>query len=238
MHTAGSRLKGKLESGHTVIVANADYPSAALVEFLGRPELGLDAVMIDTEQGSADIESIEQMARAARLTNLCSLVRVFSSEPWVIERLLFRGVDGIVAPRINSADAARSVVDSVRYCFPDDYQSKVIVIQIESAAAYEDLDAFLAVDGIDVFFVGPVDLAKSMGHKGDYSHPEVERAIDDILRRTRSAQKTAGMMVRPSDTRSWDGEGARFLYFHVNDWIRLGARSFPLRRPAPLASET
>jgi 2-keto-3-deoxy-L-rhamnonate aldolase RhmA len=224
---SAASFKEKLRAGEAVRVINPDYPSGALVEFLGRPGLGVDAVMIDTEQGSADVESVEDMARAARLNGLCSLVRVFSPEPWVIERLMFRGVDGIVVPRIDAAAGARAVVEAVRYCFPRDADAKVIVLQIESVAAHRALDELLAIDGIDAYFVGPVDLAKSMGCRGDTAAPEVQRAIEDILARTRKAGRAAGPMVKPADERSWQAAGAQLLYFHVNDWLALGAKTFP-----------
>ncbi|MBU1442137.1 MAG: 2,4-dihydroxyhept-2-ene-1,7-dioic acid aldolase [Gammaproteobacteria bacterium] len=231
--TAGAAFKRKLQSGQPVSVINVDYANAALVEFLARPELRLDAVMLDAEQGSPDFESLENMARVARLAGLCVLVRIFSPEPWVIERMLLRGVDGIIVPRLDSAEQARAVVDGVRYCYPKDADDKVIVVQIESAAAHADLDAFLATEGIDAYFIGPVDLSRSMGHQGNYSVAPVQAAIDDILQRTRAAGRAAGTMVKPGDADQWVERGARFLYFHVNDWLQIGSRSFPL---APLAA--
>lgn len=224
----GSSFKMKLRDGRRVAVINADYASGALVEFLGSPQLGLDAVMLDTEQGSLDMQNVEEMARAARLNGLCVLVRLFSPEPWVIERMMLRGVDGIVVPRLESGRQAQEVVECVRYCFPRDFDTKVIVVQIETAAAHADLDAFLAVDGVDVFFIGPVDLSKSMGFAGDYSGSEVDGAIDDILKRAAAAGRVAGIFVTtPEDAAAWAARGVRFAYFHVNDWLRIGARSFP-----------
>jgi 4-hydroxy-2-oxoheptanedioate aldolase len=225
--SAGQRFKEKLRSGQSVAVINADYPSSALVEFLGKPELGIDAIMLDAEQGSLDIETIEEMARAARLNKLCVLVRLFSPEPWVIERLMLRGVDGIIVPRLDDARAAQQVVDTVRYCFPDDMDSKVIVIQIESKEAHQNLDAMLQVADVDTYFVGPVDLARSMGEKGNYHAPKVVAAIDDILQRINAAGQVGGTLVKPGDADQWQERGARFLYFHVNDWLRIGARDFP-----------
>ncbi len=223
----GIRFKEKLLEG-PVTVVNPDYPSPALVEHLGRPDLRLDAVMIDLEQGSTDIERLEDMARAARLAGLCSLARVFSPESWVIERVMLRGLDGIVAPRLETPEQFRQLVRDVRYCFPRDHDSKVVVAQVESRAAHERLDEILAVEGIDVFFIGPVDLSKSMGHAGDYSRPEVAAVIEDICRRANAARRKVGILVKPQDLQDWRRRGISFLYFHVNDWIGLGARDFPL----------
>lgn len=224
-------FRQKLRDGRPVAVINADYANAALVEFIAQPALGVDALMLDAEQGTPDFERIEDMARVARLAGLCVLVRVFSPEPWVIERMLLRGVDGLIVPRLDSAAQAQAVVDCLGYVFPDEGQDrKLLIVQVESAAAHADLDALLRVDEIDVFFVGPVDLSRSMGHGGNYSVQPVQAAIDDILQRTGAAGKVAGTMVKPGDAQQWQARGARFLYFHVNDWLRIGAQSFPLPR--------
>lgn len=217
-------FRRRLAAGEALTVVNPDYPSAGLVERLGR--LGLDAVMIDTEQGSPGVESVEHMARAARLAGLCALVRVGSPDPWVVERMLFRGVHGLVAPRLDTAAQARALVETVRYCFPDSWEERVTVVQVESRQAVEELDGFLAIDGIDAYFVGPVDLAKSLGHGGRYRHPDVLRAIDDVVRRVVAAGKAVGMLVTPEDVADWRRKGVGFLYFHVNDLLALGGRHF------------
>ncbi len=219
-----AQFKAKLLARQPVVVMNPDHPSASLVEFIGR--LGVDAVMIDTEQGSPDVESVEAMARAARVAGLCALVRVFSPDSWVIERYMGRGVHGIVVPRLDSAQDAQRVVEVVRYCFPDGTDDKTVVVQIESAAAVTDLDAFLAIDGIDCLFIGPVDLAKSLGHKGNYRKPEVMAVIEQALERIAKAGKAAGMMVKEEDVAHWRARGATFLYNHLNDYALMGARQF------------
>ena len=102
------RLRAKLDRDEPLLVVNADHPSASLVEVLARQPI--DAVFIDCEQGSPDVESVENMARAARLHRMASLVRVFDPKDWVLERYLLRGVDGVVAPRLDHAADARRVV--------------------------------------------------------------------------------------------------------------------------------
>ena len=217
-------FKERLTAGGPVIVMNPDHPSPSLVEFIGR--LGVDAVMIDTEQGSPDVESVENMARAAKVAGITALVRIFAPEPWVIERYLFRGVHGLVVPRLDTADQAREVVEAVRYCFPRHYEEKVVVVQIETAAAVADLDRFLAIEGIDCFFIGSVDLAKSLGHRADYHHPEVRAVLEDTVARIRAAGRAAGMMVKEGDVADWRRRGVAFHYTHLNEYAELGARAF------------
>jgi len=217
-------FKRHLAKGQAVTVVNPDHPSAGLVQFLGR--LPVDAVFIDCEQGSPDVETVEHMARAARLSGCASLVRLFSPEDWVIERFMGRGIDGIVVPRLETAEQAARTVEAVRYCFPDSHEDKIVVIQIETANALETLDAFLATDGIDVFFLGPVDLAKAYGHMGNYRHPAMIERINAAITRIRKAGKPAGMLVSHNDVRDYIGLGVQFLYTHANDFIQVGADAF------------
>ncbi|MEE8502569.1 MAG: aldolase/citrate lyase family protein [Kiloniellales bacterium] len=217
-------FKNKIQRGETVLVLNPDHPSPSMVQFMGG--LPIDAVWIDCEQGSADVETVENMARAARLAGLVSLVRVFSPEDWVIERFLFRGIDGLVVPRLDTAAQAQTVVDAVRYCFPKTHHEKLVVVQIESKSAIQDLAGFLRVAGIDVYMIGPVDLAKSLGFEGDFRQPEVQQAIDETISAIRAAGKTAGILVDRDNVRRYVDRGVGFLYAHANDFLAKGATDF------------
>ncbi len=217
-------LRARMQAGRPITVVNPDHPSPSLVEYLGR--LAVDAVFIDCEQGSPEVETVENMARAARLAGVASLVRVFAPEDWVIERYLGRGVDGIVVPRLTSAVEAERVVAAVRYCFPAGYRDKLVVVQIETREALEGLAGFLGVAGIDVYFIGPVDLAKSLGYGGEYRHPEVGRAIDQAIATIRAAGANPGMLVGRDDAPAYVEKGVRFLYTHANAFLARGADDF------------
>jgi 4-hydroxy-2-oxoheptanedioate aldolase len=219
-----TRFKEKLARAEHVIVVNADHPSPSLVERMGR--LPIDAVFIDCEQGSPDVESVENMARAARLARLTSLVRLFDHRDWVIERYMGRGVDGIVVPRIETAEQAAATVAAVRYCFPDTHAEKIVVVQIETRRALETLDDFLRVPGIDVLFLGPVDLAKSLGFAGDYHGEAMQRVLRDAIARIDRAGGVPGILVDRHSVAGWVRVGARFLYEHVDSFLASGAESF------------
>lgn len=214
-------LRDRLRQSTPSLVINVDHPSPSLVEFLG--SLPLEAVMFDTEQGSPDFESVENMARAARASGVCSLVRTFNGEPWAIERLLFRGVDGLVVPRCESLADVRKVVDAFRYCLPQGQEDKLLVVQLEHVDLVRDVSQLARIDGIDCVFIGPVDLSKSMGHRGQYKVPEVAAAIDQCLSVLRGAGVPVGMLVKPDDIGFWAAKGVSFLYAHANDFLALGA---------------
>ncbi len=217
-------FKDKLATGAAVLVVNPDHPSPSLVESLGR--LPIDAVWIDCEQGAADVETVENMARAARVAGLVSMVRIFAPEDWAIERYMFRGLDGLVVPRLDTAAQAQGVVGALRYCFPKSHQDKLLVVQIESRRAIQDLAGFLDVEGIDVYMIGPVDLAKSLGFEGDYRRPEVQAAIDETIATIRAAGKTAGILVDRDNVARYRDQGVQFLYAHANAFLSHGAHDF------------
>jgi 2-keto-3-deoxy-L-rhamnonate aldolase RhmA len=213
-------FKQRLRAGQTVTLVNPDHASAGLVAFVA--QLGVEAFMLDCEQGTPDFEDVEQMTRAARLHGAAALVRIPSPEPWTIERYVMRGVDGLVIPRLDTAAQLRRAVDDIRYAAAKGFHRQVIVVQVESASALRELDGFLAVPEVDCYFIGAVDLAKSMGHAGDYTQPEVMQALQQTVRRIRDAGRSVGFLVKPEDVRAWQAQGVTLLYTHVNDFIRQG----------------
>lgn len=228
-------FKQRLRARETVSLVNPDHASSGLVEVVAR--LGVDAVMLDCEQGTPSFEGVEEMTRAARLHGVASLVRVPSAEPWTIERYVMRGADGIVVPRLDRAEQVVKAVQDIRYAAPKRFDSQVIVIQVESASAVEELDGFLAVPEVDCFFIGAVDLAKSLGHEGDYGHASVMQVLTGSVRRIRDAGRSVGFLVKEQDTRFWRSLGATLLYTHVNDFLRMGHRQWQSVAMAALAED-
>ncbi|MGX7680837.1 aldolase/citrate lyase family protein [Jatrophihabitans sp. DSM 45814] len=224
-------VKQSLRDGRVVTLINPDHPSPSLVATLGN--LGVDAIMIDCEQGSPSLTDVEEMTRAARSVGLQAVVRIPSAQPWDIERHMMRGIDGVVVPRLDSARRAAAAVADIQYCAPNDFDDKVIIVQIESAAAVAELDDFLAIDEIDSLFIGAVDLAKSMGYRGDYSQEPVMAVIEQTIDRITAAGRSAGMLVKEADVARWHQRGVTLLYAHVNDFIRIGARHWRVTAGLP-----
>jgi 2-keto-3-deoxy-L-rhamnonate aldolase RhmA len=228
---AGLAFKQRLAARLPSLVVNVDHPAASLVEFVGR--LGIDAVFFDCEQGSPDIESVEHMARAARLAGVASLVRLWSRDAWMIERMLLRGIDGIVVPRVDDEATARAVVETVRYVLPAAHSRTSVIVQIESREALHALDGMLSVEGIDAYFVGPVDLSKSLGHGGRIDGPEMAETIRATLARIAGAGRAAGMLVDEATVAAFAAAGVSLLYCHANDFLRIGAGFFRASMGAP-----
>lgn len=217
-------FKRKLRSRQTVSLVNADHACAGLVQFVGG--LGIDAVMLDCEQGNPSFVDVEDMTRAARLADVASIVRIPSPEPWTIERYVMRGIDGVVVPRLDTAAQVIKAVADIRYASPKNFERTAIIVQVESLSAVEQLDGFLAVPEVDCFFIGAVDLAKSMGFAGDYAQPAVMAAMDRVIERILAQGRSVGFLVKEEDVQAWQAKGVTMLYTHVNDFLRMGLRQW------------
>lgn len=171
---------------------------------------GMDFLMVDTEHSAIGVESIQDLLRAARSAGLVPLARVTQNQYPYIARILDIGAMGIMVPRVDTAEEARHVVRCAKYSplgergfgargVVTDYEKvsvreivewwnehTLIIVQIESGTAIENLDEITRVPGVDVALVGPNDLSVSLGVPGEFTHPRfveaVERTFQTCLR--------------------------------------------------------
>jgi 2-keto-3-deoxy-L-rhamnonate aldolase RhmA len=219
-----ARVKAKLARGEVATMVLVNYPSPALVEKVGA--LGFDMAFIDTEKGSATTERIEEMCRAARAAGIAALVRPWSSDANLISRYLDLGADAVMVAAIDTPQAARALVEAVRYARFADYDQKMVVAMIESPQAIARLPELLAVQGIDVWFIGPNDLAHRMGHPGNAGHPEVREAVLSTLRAISATGAIAGTLVTQQSAATLIQAGARLLMTRVTELLTVGAEDF------------
>ena len=230
-------FKERMRRGDRLLGFFIGTPSAATVEMAGL--CGYDFVIIDTEHGPADIETIENMLRAAAMYGMAGLVRVPDGSVASIQRVLDAGADGILVPHVHSATIAREVVERSLYA-PDGRRgvalsrssaygttdSKVyyatrnrhtiVVIMIEDAEALPVLDEIVSVPGIDAVFVGPNDLGASLGHAGDLRHPVVQEAVARVMeaaQRAGVARATVGRSAE--DVRRLEAAGVGMVCFNT-----------------------
>jgi len=220
-------FKEKLKRDEVVVVVNPDHPSASLTEFVAM--LGFDGVFIDCEHGMATIERVQEMCRAARVAGVQSIVRPESDAPFLITRYLDAGAGGVMVPHIDTAAAARQVVETVRYARPKDSADKVVIAMVESVTAIDNLAELLKVEGVDVFFMGPSDLSQSMGYPGQVHHPEVKAMVKKAAAQIRAAGKVPGTLVVRDTAAEFIAAGCRYLYEHANNFMATGANDFRAR---------
>ena len=167
---------------------------------------GLDFVVYDMEHSGFGVDTIRQLIAQSRPLNLAALVRPAANEYPLIAPLLDAGASGVIIPKVETAGEAARLVDACRYFpeghrgaafsiahddfLPGDVPSKmraaneamVCGILIETAKGVENLEEILAVDGIDLVWVGFLDLSLSMGIPGEFAHPRMKEAVNRILR--------------------------------------------------------
>ena len=217
-------VKDKLARGEVATMVLVNYVSPALVERVG--QLGFDIAFIDTEKGSATSERIEEMCRGGRAAGIATIVRPWTSDPGLISRYLDLGADGVIVAAIDEPQAARDLVEAVRYARFKDHADKLVIAMIESPRAIENLSALLAVDGVDVWFIGPNDLAHRMGHPGNAAHADVQAAVHRTLAAIHAAGRVAGTLATPASARSLIDSGARVLMTRVTDLLAVGAAEY------------
>jgi len=183
-------------------------PSALSVRLLAAS--GLDYVVIDLQHGGATESDLPALTSAIRLAGATPIARVRHAHTADIGRALDLGCEGVIVPNVDSAAQARQVTGAVRYP-PAGYRSMggvlaapepFCLVMAESAAALAELDATLAVDGVDGLYVGPGDLSLSLGCAPDPDDPVLDRA----LQRVWAAGAATG---RPVGVHATDGAVAR-----------------------------
>jgi len=226
--------KAKLKAGEMVLGCFVRYPDASLIEVLGY--LGWDFLVFDGEHGTLEPRDCENMVRAAELRGVTPIVRVTTNFAPVILRYLDTGAQGALVPWINSAEEAERAVRAVKY-FPrgnrglagvrasdfaqagplSDYIVKanaetLVVLQVESAEAVEQLPKILEVEDVDVVFIGPNDLSNSLGCAGQLDHPKVKPVLDRAVDLILASKRTLGIMVgNVGAAQHWKQRGARFI---------------------------
>jgi 4-hydroxy-2-oxoheptanedioate aldolase len=105
----------------------------------------------------------------------------------------------------------------------------LVCVQLEHETALRNIEEILAVEGIDVFFVGPSDLSQSMGYPGNPKAPPVARAIEEALARIVAAGRAPGMPATSENLAEVLGKGCRYVYTHLPRLLSVGAAAY-LRR--------
>lgn len=212
--------------------------------------MGFDFLLLDNEHGVIEQSTLADMVRASQLRGVPAVVRCTMKEYDHIQKALDFGANGVQLPLVNTAEDARRVVElanyapqgrrgtaylprAARYGMVEDKRAylrqandtKLVCCQVETRHAVENLDGILEVDGVDVYFIGPGDLAASYGEPA--GSPKMLELTERMIRRIVAAGKTAGYYVgTPEAARQAEEWGARYLVTAVNQYMVSGGRSF------------
>ena len=240
-------MKAKMEAGEPAVGVSLTFPSPHMVEILGH--CGFDWVLLDCEHGPMTAETVEVMVMASELAGIIPIVRPPAAGSDELPRLLDRGAMGVQMPHVSGGDDAKRAVEAVKYAplgrrglgaaalrsatfelavsrneYVEWVNSETLVcVQVEDTEGLRNLDDILAVDGVDVVFLGPTDLSISMGHIQEPNHPEVRSAIDGAFATIVAAGKIAGGVGSPEALAEHAAKGVRYLYTHIPTLMRSTA---------------
>ncbi|MGY4711535.1 HpcH/HpaI aldolase family protein [Mycolicibacterium sp. CBM1] len=196
---------------------------------------GLDWVLIDMEHAPNGLESVLAQLYAVSAYPCTPVVRVPDGDAVVIKQVLDLGAQTLLVPMVSTAEQARHVAEaaqyppagrrgvgsalsrSARWNRVEDYLARgaehvSVIVQIESAEGVDNARAIAATPGIDGVFVGPSDLAASMGLLGQQTHPDVVAAVRRTFEAVRTVDKPVGVNAFvPEQARTYVEWGAAFV---------------------------
>jgi|TARA_R110002096_G_scaffold92144_11_gene208381 4-hydroxy-2-oxoheptanedioate aldolase len=208
---------------------------------------GFDWLLIDAEHGPNDIKSIMQQLQALAAYPVNPVVRLQDHNVADIKRVLDVGAQTLLIPMVDSAQQAEQLAKAARYAPKGvrgmgggltratrwgaitDYLTQAddnicLLLQIESLEGLAELDAIAQVDGVNGIFLGPADLAASMGYLGQPAHPEVCRVVEQAIQRIHALGKPVGVYCGdPAQTERYQQMGASFFLIAADTMLLKGA---------------
>ncbi|WP_372070050.1 HpcH/HpaI aldolase/citrate lyase family protein (plasmid) [Tistrella mobilis] len=210
---------------------------------------GFDWLLFDGEHSPVDVAGMQPLLQAAATGTAAAVVRPAWNDKVLIKRLLDIGAQTLLVPFVQSAEEAAAAVlasrypphgvrgvagatRASRYGQTEDYfavanQEICVLVQVETGEALGRLEEIATVDGVDGVFIGPSDLAASMGHLGRPGHPEVQAALKDAAARIAATGKAPGILAtNAADARRYVDWGYRFVAAGVDVGVLMaGAKA-------------
>lgn len=206
--------------------------SATSVEIAA--QTGFDWLLLDFEHGSGYLGELRAQLLAAGQSSTAAIVRLPSIDPDLVKFAMDSGAAGIMFPYVADADEAARAVNCMKYpptgnrgvaqvirateyglhwqsYLAEANDKSLVVVQIETPKAADQADAIAAVKGVDVLFVGPMDLSVNLGYPGDFIQPGFMDHLKHVITACHRHGKSAGILSRPELVRLHIEMGFRFM---------------------------
>jgi 4-hydroxy-2-oxoheptanedioate aldolase len=238
--------KAALASGGAVVGCFFRSPDSTLAEFTALG--GWDFLVFDGEHGPLQPGDITDLSRAAQVRGVTPIVRVPASDPPTILRFLDAGALGIHVPNVRSVAEAEQAVRAAKYApqgirglagnrvsgwradattTADANRETMVVVQVETSEAVAAIDDLVAVEGIDVLFIGPTDLSQSLGVPGEIAHPRVREAMDRVAEAVVPSPIALGVFAAdPGMAATWRERGARYFATGLEPLLRPAMKAY------------
>ena len=219
-------LKNRLKEGKKTIGAFLQTISPVAAEIMSRS--GFDWLIVDMEHAPGDFANLQAQLQAMNGSTVVPFARAPWNDAVAIKRILDTGVMGVLIPYVNTREEAEVAVAACKYpprgirgvagspraagysrnaksYLGSANADTIVMIAVETVEAITNLDKILSVDDLDGIFIGPMDLASSMGYLGDPSQPAVQKAIAEIEQKVIPSGKFLGTVAA-----TWDAASACF----------------------------
>ena len=195
-------LKEKLRSGKTVLGTALPAPTAGITA--ATCKTAIDFLWIDTEHAPYASESLDMIPVIARQHGVAPMIRVAWNDPALIKKAYDVGAVAVMVPQVSTAEEAARAVEYAFYppkgqrgvspnwpalagvdwnhAIKTANDETVLIVQIESQQAYDNLEEIAKVPGIDVLFIGPMDMSASLGVVTEMQDPRVQKMMKDFPR--------------------------------------------------------
>lgn len=233
------KLKTELQEKQVTIGSWITLAHPAIAEIMAKA--GFDWLAVDLEHSVITIREAEEQIRIIDLCGVVPLVRLSANDSIQIKRVMDAGAHGVIVPMVNSVAEAEQAVAAV--CYPpmgrrgvglaraqgygssfDKYldwvnKDTVVIVQVEHIDAVNNLEAILAVKGVDGFIVGPYDLSGSLGVPGQFDHPLMKEAMQRIETVGTASGKATGIHViepKPDELKNRIAQGYLFVAYSLD----------------------
>jgi 4-hydroxy-2-oxoheptanedioate aldolase len=240
MQMPRNAFKAAIQAGKQQVGLWVSLASAYSTEIVAAS--GFDWLLIDGEHSPNDPPIVLQHLQAVEPYPVSAIVRPAWNDKVLVKRYLDIGAQSLLIPYVQTQEEAQAAVAAVRYPprgvrgvagttrasrfgrVPDYVKHAdaelCLLVQIETRLGLDNLEAIARTDGIDGVFIGPADLAAGLGHLGNMQHAEVQKAIEDALKRIRACGKPAGILsTDEAATRRYIEWGTTFTAVGVDAMI-------------------
>jgi 2-keto-3-deoxy-L-rhamnonate aldolase RhmA len=229
-------IRHQLLDGEVAVGTLQILDSAMVSEMIG--VAGMDFVVYDQEHGPLTAETTLDLSAAAQNADVAPIVRVRANEEEEIQRALDIGAAGVQVPQIETRADAEAAVEAARFdplgsrglsqyvrageyvgseTYTEDQNERtLLVVQVEGEQGVENIDEILAVDGIDVVFLGPYDLSQSLGIPGQVTHDRVEERMRRVCDRAAETNTVVGAFADTATiANKWIDAGVQYVAIGV-----------------------
>ena len=238
-----NNLKARLRSGEIILGTSLPAPTPHVAGSV--ISTGPDFLWADTEHMPHATEALDSILVLARMRGVAPMVRVAWNDPALIKKAYDAGAVAVMVPQVDTAAEAAAAVEAARYApegrrglspmwtqivgadwnevIKTANEETLVVLQLESQRAYDNLDEIRRVPGIDVIFVGPLDLSATVGTITDTESRQVQEIMRDVPQQLAdtgiAVGTTLGELDQIQEKIRW---GYRFL--NVGNALRYGVQ--------------